>query len=411
MRFLHKMKVGILTYHSSYNFGANLQTLAVQELLRSRGCRPVVIDYRIPEKMAMYRATVPPEQAEMHEYFIEKYLHTSPQFSCAKDVHEYCSDGLDAVFVGSDAVFRLVPRYVPKRLLRDLLRRNTSSFWNQPTDRMPVYWLPWRKNGAREPARVSIAASTVGTPFFFLEKSLRRQACNCLYDFDFVSVRDDWTRLMVDWLSHGKINPAICPDPVLCLNDYFNIPKEEIPDVDVSKTILITPSPDRRWITEFRKVVHDHGFSICNLPNPDNVFDFDESDFTFDLPMSPLAWYSLLAGSAGFIGSRFHALISCVTNNTPVISIDLSRTRRLLKVRSKTYDLCKRANAEVRYKPVQWLTRARPGTIFKLLMDQASQTHMDMYAEHAKAHIVSVVDDIMECVSLKRREYVQQECI
>ena len=402
VRICYSMKVGILTYHSSYNFGANLQTLAVQEFLQRRGCHPVVINYRNPKKMEMYRAMVSSAQTEMHERFIEKYLHTSPQLSCDKDVQEYCSDELDAVFVGSDAVFRLVPRYAPKRFLRGLLGRNPSSFWYHPTDRMPVYWLPWRKNGIPKPARVSIAASTVGTQFFFLEKSLRQQACACLCDFDFISVRDDWTGLMVRCLSKGKIKPQMCPDPVFCLNDCFSIPKEEIPSVDVSKTILIASNMERKWFAQFQRVAHDHGFNICNLPNPDNGFGFDESDFTLNLPMSPLAWYALLSRAAGFIGSRFHALVSCVANKTPVISIDLSKTRRLLRMRSKTYDLCKRANAKVRYRPVQWLKCSNPRAILKLLMDKESQANMDHYAEYAKARLVTVVDEMLECVSHNR---------
>lgn len=168
-----RMKVGILTFHSSYNFGANLQALAVQELLKKKGCQPVVIDYRDPWKDEMLRSRVLPAQAEMHERFIEKYLNTSPRFSCEKDVREYCNDQLDVIAVGSDQVFRLLSKWAPVQLFRQLLTGNPSSSWTQVTDRLPVYWLPWPKNGGRAPARVSIAACTTGTSFFYLGKTLR----------------------------------------------------------------------------------------------------------------------------------------------------------------------------------------------------------------------------------------------
>jgi len=396
------MKVGILTYHSSYNFGANLQALAVQELLKRRGCSPVIIDYRDPEKTEMYRQAVRPEQAEMHETFIREYLNTSPRFCSDDEVREYCRRELDAVFVGSDAVFRLVPRYAPGRLLRLLLRRNPSSFWYRVTERAPLYWLPWAKDHDREPARVAIAASTVGTQFFFLEKSLRHQIRNCLCDFDFVSVRDDWTSLMVRWLSKGQVKPDICPDPVFCLNDCFSIPQEEVPDRDVSKTILISASLDKKWLAEFRRVANDHGFTICNLPNPDNVLGFDESDFALDLPMSPLAWYALLSRAAGYIGIRFHALVSCIANKTPVLTVDLSTAPKLLRAKNKTYDLCKRAGAKRRYRPAKRLMRSSPTTVLRALMDSSSQTAMNCYADYARDRLWTVVDEIIECVSLKR---------
>jgi hypothetical protein len=147
------MKVGILTFHSSYNFGANLQTLAIHEMLKHRGCDPVVIDYRDPWKTEMYLSGVSPAQVETHERFIEKYLTTSPRFSRADEVQEYCENELDVILVGSDQVFRLRPKWAPKRVLRRWLRRDQSSAWAQVDERLPVYWLPWaRRRRRRTPA-------------------------------------------------------------------------------------------------------------------------------------------------------------------------------------------------------------------------------------------------------------------
>ena len=109
------MKVGILTFHSSYNFGANLQTLSVQEMLRARGCCPIVIDYRDPWRTEMYHSRVSPTQVQVHEQFIAKYLNTSPRFSSNEEVQQYCNDTLDVVLVGSDQVFRLLPKWAPKQ--------------------------------------------------------------------------------------------------------------------------------------------------------------------------------------------------------------------------------------------------------------------------------------------------------
>ena len=397
------MKVGILTYHSSYNFGANLQTLAIQEILKRRGCCPVVIDYRDPWKMEMYRSKVSPAQAETHERFIEKYLNTSPRLCCDKEVREYCNDELDVIFVGSDQVFHLISRWAPKQLFRLLLTGNPSSSWTQVNSRLPVYFLPWPKNITGAPTRVSIAACATGTAFFYLGKTLRQEVRRCLCNFDFVSVRDDWTSLMVKWLSKGKVKPEICPDPVFGLNDCFSIPQEEVPDIDVSKTILISAALDKNWLARFGSVAHDHGFRISNLPDPHRVFAFDENDFTIDLPLSPLAWYSLLSRAAGYIGGRFHGLVSCAANQTPVISLDLSNKPRLFKVTSRTYDLCSKAGAKSRYRPVNWLVRPSPTAVLRKLMDESSQTAMNHYAKQAKARLEQVVDKIIARVYLERR--------
>ena len=392
------MKVGILTFHSCYNFGANLQTLAVQEALRHRGCAPVVIDYRDPWTTEMYCSRVSPAQAQAHEQFIEKYLDTSPRFSCGEEVQEYCDDELDVVLVGSDQVLRLVPKWAPKQVARRLLRRDRSSDWTQVDERLPVYWLPWPRNGRQGPARVCISGSAGATMFLCLGRSLRREARRSLHSFDFVSVRDDWTGLMVKWLTGRQVKPEFCPDPVFGLNDYFTIPAEEIPDTDVSRTILVSGAIDTTWLARFRDIAHDHGLKIGNLPDPHETFAYEQADVTIDLPVSPLAWYVLLSRAAGYIGGRFHGLVTCAANRTPVVSLELSHKPKLLKMTSRTYDLCTKAHARARYVPMNWLAHPSPASVLNRLMDKSSQAAMDRYAEQAKKRLARAFDDMLACV-------------
>jgi hypothetical protein len=389
------MKVGILTFHSSYNFGANLQTLAIQETLQQRGCHPVVVDYRDPWRTEMYAARVSPAQAQTHEQFMEKYLHTSPRFDSQVQVREYCSDELDAILVGSDQVFRLLPRWAPKQILRRLRTGNASSSWTQMSDRLPVYWLPWPRNGSQSPARLSIAASTGTTPFPFVERSLRREARRCLRSFDYVSVRDEWTRLMVRWFSGGNVEPEMCPDPVFGLNGCFQVPAEEMPSMDVSKTIFVSTILNGAWLEGFRDLAHERGYTIGNLPDPHMTCAFDQSDFTIDLPLSPLAWYSLLSQAAGYVGGRYHGLVSCAANETPAVSLDVSNRPRVFKLSSRPYDLCRKAGAGSRYVPVNWFARPSPAAVMRRLMDESSQAAMNHYAERAMTRLSQVFDSIL----------------
>jgi hypothetical protein len=395
------MRVGILTFHSSYNFGANLQTLAVQELFRSKGCQPVVIDYRDPWKTEMLRARVSPAQAEKHEQFVEKYLHTSPRFHSTKEVQEYCREALDVISVGSDQVFRLGSPWTPRSLVR-ALRTGTSSSWHKPGNDVPVYFLPWPKDGPAEPVRVTVAACAAGTSYFLLGTTLRAAVRRSLRAFDFVSVRDDWTGFMVRWLCGGDRTVAHCPDPVFGLNGLFRVPEEESPHIDVSKTILVAAAFDKDWLARFRDSAHDHGFTVSNLPDPDRRFAFDESDFTIDLPLSPLVWYSLLAGSAGYVGSRFHGLVSCAANGTPAVSLDWSNKPRLLKIACRKYDLCRKAGVPKRYVSVNWLRHPSPDLVLERLLDGASQMAVNRYAEQARGRLDHVLDTILSQVALQR---------
>jgi hypothetical protein len=389
------MKIGILTFHSSYNFGANLQTLAMQELLKRKGCLPIVVDYRDPWRTEMYRSAVPPAQAEAHERFIDTYLDTSPRLNSDNEVREYCDDELDVVLVGSDQVFRLLPRWAPKQILRRLRTGKTSSSWTEVSDRLPVYYLPWPRNGRQTPVRIAIAASACSTPFMYLGPSLHRQACQRVLGFDGITVRDDWTGLMIRWLSGGRVKPRLCPDPVFTLNDCFTIPRDEVPDIDVTQTILVGSTLDRSWLAGFIRIAHERGWKVSNLPDPDAAFAVEDGDFAISLPLSPLGWYSLLSKAAGYVGGRFHGLVSCAVNHTATVSLDVSNKPRFVKMMSRPYDLCKRAGVRSRYVPIHKLAHPSPATVMNRLLDSSSQAAMNLYAEHAKVCVGQVIDDVL----------------
>src|SRR5690554_1640541 len=48
------MKIGILTYHRSENYGAVLQALALNKAVRRLGFKPVFVDYQHPRHKELY---------------------------------------------------------------------------------------------------------------------------------------------------------------------------------------------------------------------------------------------------------------------------------------------------------------------------------------------------------------------
>ena len=53
------MKIGILTYHSGYNFGANLQAFASSSYLKSLGHEVKIINYGMKKVMKYIRRKFP----------------------------------------------------------------------------------------------------------------------------------------------------------------------------------------------------------------------------------------------------------------------------------------------------------------------------------------------------------------
>jgi hypothetical protein len=393
------MRIGILTYHSSYNFGANLQTLATQSALEKCGLEPVVINYQEPDKMSVYRRNTCPDQAKIHEEFLEKYIKLSPLLSSSREVQDFCKSALDVVLVGSDAVFRLVPKYELTRWLRRILLGAPMSTYGGITERLPAYWLDWQAggHGERRIYKASIAASATGTKFYLLKWSLYPELRRAINHFDIMTVRDRWTKLMVSCLSLGRKVPSICPDPVMALPRNFEVPESEQPQRDMSKMILVSGRFPQEWLQTLTREARKRGFKVANLPNPDDAFENECFDHVFRLPMSPLSWYSLLASSAGFIGVRFHALVSCLGNCRPVVAVDPRKRHDLcFKLRSRVADLCRRAGVLDRYFTEKQIVRIAPAEVLDTLFEPRSLKKAAQYSEHAQKAFAETITSVLE---------------
>ena len=61
---------------------------------------------------------------------------------------------------------------------------------------------------------------------------------------------------------------------------------------------------------------------MVELPIPDGYSGFKEFDYIVEYPIDPLQWYLWLKNAKGFIGLRFHAVVSCFSAGTPFYSLD-----------------------------------------------------------------------------------------
>ena len=104
------MKIGILTYHSVYNFGANLQVYSTVGYLKNHGFEPIVINW-VPEDMeARYDRTIPPEQAISHKMFIKNFLPCTEICRTYTDIAQVIKkENINGIIVGSDAVLQHTP--------------------------------------------------------------------------------------------------------------------------------------------------------------------------------------------------------------------------------------------------------------------------------------------------------------
>ena len=119
------MKIGILTFHCSYNFGAVLQCYALQEYLKSLGHDVKILNYRpgyltakVPKINFKYLVKHPlsafsyivrqyPLRKSRYAKFVEfeKQYYQLTKNLCTKDDIEECVDGFDVIVFGSDQIW------------------------------------------------------------------------------------------------------------------------------------------------------------------------------------------------------------------------------------------------------------------------------------------------------------------
>lgn len=389
------MRIGVLTRHWVYNFGANLQALSTYTFLRKMGHDPWVLNYRAQSGEDTYRRLVDPVQADMHESLCNLYLRQSPVCRSDQQLVEFCTEvGFDAILVGSDSVFRLGIDGMK-------VSHEDSSFPNP-------YWLKWANSSLEpRPVTAALAASAMGANYFTLPSFARRRLSAAVRNMTRVTVRDRWTQLMLLAVSQGRCRPRLCPDPVVVLNDVFQIPDEHMqePAAQSREYILLSIYDGMlsdQWVRDFVRLAHDEGLLVFSLPLPERPVDIPV-DRVIPLPLSPLTWYAWIQHAAGLIGVHFHPVVCSMVNDVPFLSFDtyatylrLSSKKAYLRFSSKTYDLCARSNTRSLCLAGRQRLDLSPRKAFQMLRGK-EQHHAKRYVAQAKRDFSRIVNSLLVC--------------
>jgi len=322
------MKIGIITHHWVPNFGANLQALATVSILNKLGHEPVIINYRPKLLVEKYKQSISSSQYNIHEEYLNEFLPQTEVCSNAKEVKEINEKhNFDYLISGSDAVFRLDYE----------LNREDTTFPNP-------FWLTFADNHQK---RMFFSVSSMGSDYSVLSKKIKREITQILKSSK-VFVRDLWTSSELKKLdSTLKINQSV--DPVFLLHKYFAIPNKFKTKISDEKYILINLYGNLlsdKWIKSFVETANSNGYKVYLFPNPENNEAGKEFvNDVIDIPIHPLKWYSILKNSSGYIGVRFHPIVTAISNHVPFLAIDTYQRSIFNRKSSKTYDICKKVDA------------------------------------------------------------------
>ncbi|MFZ5940859.1 MAG: polysaccharide pyruvyl transferase family protein [Bacteroidota bacterium] len=322
------MKTGIITYHSVYNFGANLQAYSTVCYLRNQGHEPVIINWVPLELEKGYNKGNPSQQAEAHRRFIEQRLPLTAICRNTEDVVRIIrEEGIEAILTGSDAVLQHKTFLSRVRLSRKGItikekRSNVifpNPFWGS--------YIPMIDKGI--PVSL-MSASSQNMNFRVIRGTMRREIGKALLRFRRVTVRDDWTRDMVSYFTRGRVVPDITPDPVFAYNQNVRdqLSREEItqkfglPDNYVLFSFKNKGIVTGEWLRRCQEILEKEGKTGVLLTMPGGVIISEPPMKVIPPPLNPEEWYALIKYSSGYIGENMHPIVVSLHNAVPFFSFD-----------------------------------------------------------------------------------------
>jgi len=345
------MKIGVLTYHCVPNFGAQLQAISTIGYLKKLGHDAIILNWYAPDLEQMYSQRVPKEQIEKHLLFMEESMpHTEKCQTEQELVHVVEKYGLEAIIVGSDALFKYTPvcryRHFSIRKLKYIYHYRPLSC--EQIEENPFFGEFLGTLKKRIPATV-YAASSQNCPFSAMNWIEKRKMKQALNNYRFISVRDLWTSKMIRQIT-SKNEVPVFPDPVFSFNQNcpFPIPsKEEILNrYNLEPNYVLFSFSDWHVETEYVQSIVEEikvaGYQPVALPMPEKLVDFN-IEKKVSLPLSPIDWYALIIHSSGYIGERMHPIIVCLHNAIPFFCFDEYGMKETI---------CDGPRKEIRYNPL-----------------------------------------------------------
>ena len=300
------MKIGILTFHRSYNYGAFMQCFSLVKRLKHDfpNTEFEVIDYDTKKSVDIYSSYIERASEPMKAMLKtrnDRFLECQEQLPLSSmkivsndysDAIKYMNENYDAVIVGSDAVWNWVTRGFPN-----------------------IYFLKDYKG-----EKFSYAASVHGMIYQNMNNYEKEYLNEAFSDFTYIGARDITTENMVHFaIPEAKVYHNCDPTMFLDLDTVpCNLEKLKNKmiksDVDFSKPIIgMMAGP---LIGKQIKKKYGDTIELVAVYEPNEYADV----YLYDL--SPFEWAHVFSFFNVTLTHFFHGTMLSLVNKTPVIPVE-----------------------------------------------------------------------------------------
>ena len=303
-------KIGILTYHSGFNYGACLQAYALQTTLKKYGYDSEVINFetdafvasremfsRKPARIKeiIKNVTRLPYWKSLHERermfnnYTFDVLKSTPRYRTEQEVIDHAED-YDCIICGSDQIW------------------NLTHVKDDPAI-TPLFFL----NFPKKQRRVAYAASFAG--FTKIAAKHEDEFMPWIKEFDSISIREQDG---YEYLKSRGIDCELTLDPTILLDkeDYDNICR---PRLIEEKYILMFGWETNADLVETAKMVSKKmGLPVYNIvPPPRGMF----CGIPRKLDVGPCEFLSMIKHAEFVVTNSFHGTAFSTTFEKPYVSI------------------------------------------------------------------------------------------
>lgn len=289
------MKVGIVTFHCSYNFGSALQAYALQHAIASLGNESRIIDYR---------------SKDFNQYRLFHFFHP---VAMVRDVVHFKRnlrrrDAFRAFWKNSFNLTERTYSYSNEDELADLIGQfdafvcGSDQIWNLDCTRgvVPPFFLSFAGDCRRVAYAPSLAHTSFSENFFD-----RKKVAGLLGKFDFLSVREEETVPLFQPLVHKKIEVVLDPTLLFNANEYESMLGPSPAD-DYIFVYLLRECPE--LVASAKRLAGKSGKKVYYIA--DQRLGIKDAIDCFGV--GPDVFVSLIAHASTVLTNSFHATVFSV---------------------------------------------------------------------------------------------------
>lgn len=301
------MKIGIITFHASHNYGSVLQAYALQKYLSKLGYENEIINFRSEAQKEVYR----PLTKRKGIKYILKNAFFLLHYKSRKERYDKFEAFIEKRMNKSEKEYTSIDSLKNEEFSYDVFISGSDQIWNTaPADASMAYFLPFVKEGKR----VAYAPSfgQLGT----MEKADEISSYLCKYDR--LSIREKYGQQLIFELT-GKKVPILVDPTVLLLPDEWNSLEDRKPIINSRYIFFYTLFADKEMIKMVKTVSKILGLPVVvsNITNQHDIV----SGFRRIISSGPEDFLNLIKNAEFVCTSSFHGTVFSLLYHKLFISI------------------------------------------------------------------------------------------